>query len=71
MAVARMRTIPKAMEELKKADPETAVTKWALEKWIKSGELPHVKSGAYTLINMDNLYAFLEGKLNPAEPEEV
>ena len=35
--VPRMRTLPKAMEEIKKADPETQFTLAALRKMIDRG----------------------------------
>lgn len=69
--MAKMRTLPKALEELQKNDPETGVSLFMLRKWAKTGQLPTVQAGYYTLVDIDTLYAFLEGKLPPAEPEEV
>lgn len=51
----RMRTIPKAYEEIKKADPDTAITMRALRKLVNSGEVPTVKISNKVLINLDLL----------------
>ena len=33
--MARMRSLPKAAEELKAKDPETDVSYWVLRRWVK------------------------------------
>ena len=40
MSLPRMRTVPEAMAEIKKADPETALTLRALRRMVKNGEIP-------------------------------
>ena len=37
--IPRMRTIPKAIDELKKLDPDTALTVTALRRMVKQGKL--------------------------------
>lgn len=49
----RMRTIPKAYEQLKKIDPESCITMRSLRKMVKCGDIPTVKIGNKTLINYD------------------
>lgn len=39
----RMRTIPKAYEEIKKIDPDTSISMRLLRKLVNSGKIPTVK----------------------------
>lgn len=59
MSVPRMRTLPEAFAELKKADPYTAYTLRALRAAVNKGEIPVVTIGNKRLINLDNLYEML------------
>ena len=54
----RMRTLAKAIEEIKAEDPNTALTQNQLRVLVKSGAIPSVHAGRHTLINLD----FLLGK---------
>lgn len=56
-----VRTIDKAIEELRKKDPDTPVTAYTLRRWIKSGVIPSVKSGNKYLVNMEILENYLKG----------
>ena len=71
--VPRMRTIPKAFEELKKLDPDTALTKTTLEKMVKRGEIPVVMVGQHRLINLDVLFETLYGLASeaPKPPQQM
>lgn len=60
--MARMRSLPKAVEELKAKDPETCVSICVLRRWVKSGTVPSVKTGKNFLVNLDALEAFMEGR---------
>lgn len=51
----RMRTLPKAYQEIKKLDPDTDFSMRALRKLIKSGKIPTVKIQNKTLVNLDLL----------------
>lgn len=51
----RMRTIPKAFEEIKRIDPNTCFTLRALRRMVNSGELPTVSVASKKLINLDLL----------------
>lgn len=57
--VPRMRTLPEAFAELKKADPYTAYTLRALRAAVNKGEIPVVRVGNKRLINLDNLFETL------------
>lgn len=64
----RMRTIPKAYEEVKRADPNTSLTLRALRRMVNSGEIPCVMVGAKRLVDLDLLFDFLSGYNNSANP---
>lgn len=51
----RMRTIPKAFEEIKQVDPDTDLTLRALRRMISNGEIPVVRISNKVLINLDLL----------------
>lgn len=59
--MARMRTIPKAVEELRAKDAGSCLTVTALRRWVKRGDIPSTKIGKTFLINMDMLEKHLEG----------
>lgn len=65
MALPRIRGITEAVEEIRAADPKTALTVHALRALVKTGELPSVRVGNKYLINMAVLEDFL------TEPKEV
>ena len=54
MTLTRMRTIPKAFEEIKALDPNTDFTLRALRRMVKNGEIPTVQIASKN---------FLQGKL--------
>ena len=58
--MARMRTIAKAVEEIRNGDPGTCITETTLRTWLKMGMIPHVMVGRVALLNMDELEKFLE-----------
>lgn len=55
----RMRTIPKAFEEIKKIDPDTCFTLRALRRMVNNNEIPIVKVASKRLINIDVLFNLL------------
>lgn len=55
----RMRTIPKAYDEIKKLDNNTSFTLRALRRMCTNGDIPTVKVGNKTLINLDMLIHIL------------
>lgn len=50
-----MRTIPKAFEAVKQADPNTDLTLRALRRMVNNGEIPVVRISNKVLINLDLL----------------
>lgn len=54
-----MRLIKDAFEQLKKEDPETDITIYALRTIVKSGVVPIVRLGRKLLINYDSLLDYL------------
>ena len=59
MTLTRMRTIPKAFEEIKALDPNTDLTLRALRRMVKNGEIPTVQIASKKLINLDLLLNIL------------
>lgn len=57
--VPRLRTLPQAFEELKREDPDTAMTMRALRRMVNTGELPTVHIESKRLINMPVLFNYL------------
>lgn len=51
----RFRTLPQALEEIKKEDPETALTHYTLQRWVKCGVIPASKRGTHFIIDLDVL----------------
>ena len=64
----RMRTIKKAIAELRTADPETDFSESRLRKMIASGEVPAMKQGKRYLVDLNVLYAVLGAM--PGSPEK-
>ncbi len=62
MSLPRMRTVPEAMAEIKRADPNTALTLRALRRMVKNGEIPVIMNNTRRLINLDVLYERLNGE---------
>jgi len=56
----RFRTVDGAIKELRKIDPETAITSYFVRSLILEGKLRYKKSGVKYLINFDSLLEFLE-----------
>ena len=57
--VPRMRTIPEALREIQAADPNTAMTLHALRNAVKRGKIPVVEICSKKLLNMDDVYEFM------------
>lgn len=59
--MAKIRTLPKAVEEYREKDPGSCITLNALRQWVKMGLVPSTRAGKNFLVNMDELEAFLSG----------
>lgn len=64
--IPRMRTAAEAYAELKKTDPNTSLTLRALQGIIKRGEIPVLKIGSKSLIDMNNLYDYIHNPKDTA-----
>lgn len=62
----RMRTIPKAYDELKRLDPDTCISMRTLRKIIGRGDVPTVKISNKVLVNFDLLISYLSCYNNTA-----
>ena len=54
-----MRTIQEAAAELKRIDPDTAITPYFIRRMVLDGTIPHVKAGNKRLLNLDVLLEYL------------
>lgn len=63
--MARMRLISEVYQEIKAADPNTALTMCALRRLVSSGAIPVVLSGRKKLVNLDVLLAYLDREGTP------
>ncbi len=68
VSVPRMRTIPKAFDEVKKADPNTNLTLRALRRMVNNNEIPFVMVGTKRLVDLDLLFNVLSGYNNITNP---
>lgn len=57
--MTRLRTIPKAVAELKAKDPNTSVSNHALRRWILDGHIPCIKVGKNYVVSMDAIETFM------------
>ncbi len=69
--IPAMRGIKEAVAEIRRADPETAVTEHYLRGLIKSGALPHRQAGRKIIISMDALYTYLSGEEDREELDRI
>lgn len=61
-AMSRIRTIEKAFEEIRRADPDTCITKHFIKNLIINGEIPHRKTGNRYLIDVDEVIRYTQGE---------
>jgi excisionase family DNA binding protein len=64
--VLRIRMMKEAYEEIKKADPRTAITMNYIRRLVISGAVPSIRAGSRYLINMEELEHYLA---NPKRQE--
>lgn len=70
MAIPRMRTAERVLEEIKATDPDTDVTLYHLRRIIRTEAVPVVTCGRKRLVNVDDVFALLAGGYKlPAEPK--
>ena len=59
--MARIRSIPKAVKEIKAEDPGTSISVSTLRRWVKEGKIPHVKNGAHFMVDVDVVNEIMSG----------
>ena len=64
----RMRTIQEAAAELRRIDPDTAITPYFIRRLVLDGTIPHVSAGNKRLVNLDTLLGYFAAAPAP-EPE--
>lgn len=74
VSTPRLRTIREAACEIKRIDPNTAVTPYRIRQLILNGILPSVRAGNKYLLNLDLLLEYLNqptaDKFRQAETQE-
>lgn len=60
--MARIRTIDKAFEEIRQADPNTCLTKHRIRQLVLNGDIPSQKAGNRYLFDLDRLIERLGGE---------
>lgn len=59
--MAKIRTIEKAFDEIKRLDPETCITKHFIKNLIINGDIPYRKTGNRFLIDVDDVMIYMKG----------
>ena len=54
-----LRTINKALDEVKKVDKETAVTAYTIRSWAKDGKIRSISAGTRVLIDVESLFDYI------------
>ena len=62
MYVPRLRKIETIVKEMRRVDPDTVITRHFLEELIYTKKITPLKYGDAWVINLDELYGFLNGK---------
>ena len=60
----KIRTIPAAYREIKKADPDTCISETAIREAVAMKAIPSVSHGNRRLVTMDAVYAYFSGSKN-------
>lgn len=54
-----IRTIEQAYIEIRNKDPDTAITKNFIKSLVADGEIPSIKAGCKTLIDLQTLESYI------------
>jgi len=57
--VTRWRSIEQSLDEIKKLDPETAITVFLIRKLCKNKHIHTQMAGTKYLVDLDNLFEYL------------
>lgn len=69
MAIPRMRTAERVLEEIKAADPNTEVTLYYIRALIRAEAVPVVCCGRKKLVNVDSVMELLARGYTLPEPD--
>jgi len=64
----RIRTIPEAVQEIKRLDGNTALTLRGVRRLVSEGTLTTINIGSKRLISLDKLLNLIEGQAQQAPP---
>lgn len=59
--MARIRTIPKAVQEIQEKDPGSAVTYTTLRRWVHEGRIKTFDGGKCKLVDLDEVERLVAG----------
>lgn len=59
----RLRTIDKTYEEIKKLDPDTAITRSMLRNAVNEGDIPFMRVNSRKLITLEDVEAYIDGSI--------
>lgn len=65
----KMRLVSEAYNEIKAADPDTAISRTGFRRLVNEGKIPCVNVGNKRLVSMEAVYAFFEKGEPLQEPE--
>ncbi|NCE65325.1 hypothetical protein D1159_12240 [Pseudoflavonifractor sp. 524-17] len=59
--MARIRTLPKAAEEIKANDTNTVITYQRLRRWVLDGKIKRFDGGKCRLVDLDEVERMVSG----------
>ena len=63
----RVRTITQLYDEIKRIDPDSALTPTALRRLVITGKIPSAKAGKKYLVTVEALEAYMNGTTQSAD----
>lgn len=60
--MSKLRTLDAAITEIKAADPNTSLTRYALRQAVIEGRIPCVMCGRKRLVDVSKVFAYLTGE---------
>lgn len=70
MALARMRSIYEALDLIREADKDTAITYNTIKTLCLDGKIRYLKSGRKIILNFDDLAALIGEPQNKKNPQD-
>lgn len=68
--MAKMRIIKDIYEDIKRNDPDTAITMCGLRRMVQTGVIPSVQVGRKRLINADTVMDYLNNNTITSESKQ-